>query len=245
VIFAALCDIPFICRAGTINPDGREGQEAVKMMYAKVLRFIIKIIGSLLFAALVFLPVSGMAKQNGAEEAVKRFNSALLENMKRADELGFHGRYKLLDPMLRDVFALHFMGEKSLGSHWKDLSPEQRKRYLDLYADWTISSYAGNFDGYSGERFEIEDIEQSKGDFVIVISNLVIPNKESVAFHYSLRRFQDGWRIVDITIEDVSQLSLTRSQFISVFKKKGFDGLLAALQDKIAVIQARGIDEKK
>ena len=215
------------------------------MMYGKGMRFFFKIIGSLLFAALVFLPVSAMARQKGAEEAVKRFNSALLENMKRADELGFQGRYKLLDPVLRDVFALQFMGEKSLGSHWKDLSPEQRKRYLDLYADWTISSYAGNFDGYSGERFEIEDIEQSKGDIVTVISNLVIPDKESVAFHYSLRRFQDGWRIVDITIEDVSQLSLTRSQFISVFKKKGVEGLMTALQDKIAVIQARGLQEEK
>ena len=215
------------------------------MMYAKGLRFFSKIIGSLLFAALVFLPVSGRCEQKGAEETVKRFNSALLENMKRADELGFQGRYKLLDPVLRDVFALQFMGEKSLGSHWKDLSPEQRKRYLDLYADWTISSYAGNFDGYSGERFEIEDIEQSKGDIVTVISNLVIPDKESVAFHYSLRRFQDGWRIVDITIEDVSQLSLTRSQFISVFKKKGVEGLMTALQDKIAVIQARGMQEEK
>jgi phospholipid transport system substrate-binding protein len=225
------------------NPDGREGQEANRMKHSKYLRYVIKVIGSLLFAALCFLPVSGMAKQNGAEEAVKRFNSTLLEEMKRADELGFLGRYKLLAPVLRDVFALRLMGEKSLGNHWKDLSSEQRKRYLDLYADWTISSYAGNFDGYSGERFEIEDIEQGKGDTVIVISNLVIPDKESIAFHYSLRRFQDGWRIVDITIEDVSQLSLTRSQFISVFKKKGFDGLLEALQEKIAVIKSRGMQE--
>jgi phospholipid transport system substrate-binding protein len=199
-------------------------------------------IGLLLLGAVVFLPVSGIAKQNGAQEVVKRFNSALLEEMKRADELGFHGRYKLLDPVLRKVFALRFMGEKSLGNHWKDLSQEQRQRYLDLYADWTISSYAGNFDGYSGERFEIEEGELNKGDTVTVISNLVIPNKESVAFHYSLRLFQDGWRIVDITIEEVSQLSLTRSQFISVLKKKGFDGLLAALQEKIEVIQARGTE---
>jgi phospholipid transport system substrate-binding protein len=211
------------------------------MMYGKGMRFFFKIIGSLLFAALVFLPVSAMARQKGAEEAVKRFNSALLENMKRADELGFQGRYKLLDPVLRDVFALQFMGEKSLGSHWKDLSPEQRMRYLDLYTDWTISSYAGNFDGYSGEQFEIEEGELSKGGTVTVISKLVIPHKESVAFHYSLRSFQDGWRIVDITIEDVSQLAMTRSQFMEVIKHKGFDGLLATMKDKIAVIHDRGI----
>jgi len=209
------------------------------------MRFLFRIIGSLLFASLFLLPVSGRAEQKGAEEAVKKMNSALLENMKRADELGFRGRYKLLDPVLRDVFALPFMGEKSLGSYWNTLSREQRNQYLDLYSNWTISSYAGNFDGYSGEKFEIEDAQQVKGGTVTVISNLVIPHEESVAFHYSLRRFQGNWRIVDITISDVSQLSLTRSQFISLIKSKGFDGLMASLQEKIALIHARGIQGKK
>jgi len=209
------------------------------------MRFLFRIIGSLLFACLVFLPVSGRAEQKGAEEAVKKMNSALLENMKRADELGFRGRYKLLDPVLRDVFALPYMGEKSLGSYWNTLSQEQRKKYLDLYSNWTISSYAGNFDGYSGEKFEIDDVQQIKGDTTTVISNLVIPNDESVAFQYSLRRFQDNWRIVDITISDVSQLVLTRSQFISLIKSKGFDGLMASLKEKIALIHARGIQGKK
>jgi phospholipid transport system substrate-binding protein len=213
--------------------------------FEKRWRFLIRIIGSLLFASLFVLPVPGRAGQTGAREAVIRMNSALLENMKRADELGFGGRFKLLDPVIHDVFALPYMGEKSLGSFWNTLSREQRNQYLDLYSNWTISSYAGNFDGYSGEKFEIEDAQQVKGGTVTVISNLVIPHEESVAFHYSLRRFQGNWRIVDITISDVSQLVLTRSQFISLIKNKGYDGLMASLKEKIALIHARGMQGKK
>lgn len=213
-------------------------------MFGKGSRILVMVVGAHLFMSLFILQVCAGAQEQGAEEAVQRLNSALLENMKRADELGFRGRYKLLDPVLRDVFALTYMGEKSLGSHWKALSPEQKKEYLDLYADWTVSSYAGNFDGYSGEKFEIRSGQLVKGDTVTVISNLVIPHKESFAFHYSLRRFQDKWRIVDITIEDVSQLVLTRTQFISVFKSKGYDGLKSALREKTAVIQAKGMQGK-
>lgn len=204
-------------------------------------RILFKVIGSVLFASLFFHPVSGRGDEQGAEDAVKRLNSALLDNMKRAQELGFKGRYKSLDPVLRELFALPYMGEKSMGSHWKGLSGEQKKRYLDLYADWTISSYAGNFDGYSGEKFVIKAGQLVKGDTVTVISNLVIPNEEKIAFHYSLRRFQDKWRIVDITIEDVSQLVLTRTQFLSVVKNKGFDGLMVTLREKIAGIQAKSM----
>jgi hypothetical protein len=70
-------------------------------------------------------------------------------------------------------------------SHGKILflegSFEQRKRYLTL-CRLTISSYAGT-DGYSGERFEIEDIEQRKGD-IVIDQQSCHTDKESVAFHY-------------------------------------------------------------
>jgi hypothetical protein len=61
--------ISLYCKAGTINPDGREGQEAVKMMYAKGLVYFQDYRFSSLCSS-GFSPVSGMA-QNGAEEAVK------------------------------------------------------------------------------------------------------------------------------------------------------------------------------
>jgi phospholipid transport system substrate-binding protein len=207
------------------------------MTYGKCSRILFNVIGSILLASFIFLPVAGGAEQKGAEQSVKRMNSALLESMKRGDEIGFRGRHKLLAPVIRDVFALPFMGEVSLGRYWKGLSPEQRKLFMDTYTDWTISSYAGNFDSYSGEKFEIRDGEESRGDNVAVVSNLVRPNEDNIDFYYTLRRFQDKWRIVDIRIEGVSQLALTRVQFVSVMKKTGFDGLIASLQEKISLLK--------
>jgi phospholipid transport system substrate-binding protein len=215
------------------KPDGRGNQEETKMMFKKRSRIFLKIIGPVLFACFIFLPLTGAAEQKGAEEVVNRMNALLLENMKSAQALGFSGRYKLLDPVLRDVFALSYMGEKCLGSYWKDLSPEQRTQYLELYADWTISSYAGNFDSYSGEIFESWEGQQIKKDMVSVVSKLVKPNAGAIEFDYTLWRFRDKWRIVDIRISGMSQLAMTRSQFVSVMKNKGFDGLLAILKEKI------------
>jgi phospholipid transport system substrate-binding protein len=202
-------------------------------------RVLINFIGFFLMSTLTLLPAAVRAGQKGAEEAVQKMNSALLESMKRADEIGFRGRYKLLSPVIRDVFALPFMGRVSMGSYWKGLSPEQRKLYLDTYTDWTITSYASNFDGYSGEKFEIRNGQESRGENVIVVSNLVRPHEDNVDFYYTLRRFQDRWRIVDIRIEGVSQLALTRGQFVSVMKSKGFDGFISSLKEKIAALHVR------
>jgi phospholipid transport system substrate-binding protein len=208
-------------------------------------RIFAVISGSILFACLFFLPATGRAEQRDAEASVKRMNSALLESMKKAKDIGFRGRYKLLDPVIHDVFALPFMGEVSMGSYWKSLSPEQKKLFMDTYTDWTITSYAANFDGYSGESFRIRnDQKSSGGNTVTVESDLLRPDEESIDFNYSLRRVQDKWRIVDIKIEGVSQLALTRSQFISVMKNKGFDGLISTLKEKTAVLRNKGKAEK-
>jgi phospholipid transport system substrate-binding protein len=200
-------------------------------------RFFGGITGSILLACLFLFPASGRAEQREAADSVKKLNSALMESMKRADELSFRGRYKLLDPVIRDVFALPFMGEVALGSSWKSLTPEQKKLYLETYTDWTIASYAGNFNGYSGEIFKIKDGQHSSGNTVSLVSNLVRPNEDDIDFNYSLRQINNKWRIVDIRIEGVSQLALTRTQFVTVIKKKGFDGLIASLKEKIVVLR--------
>jgi ABC-type transporter MlaC component len=43
--------------------------------------------------------------------------------------------------------------------------------------------------------------------------------------------------IVDVQVEGVSQLSLTRSQFKTVLKDKGVGGLLAVLDEKINALE--------
>ncbi len=214
------------------------------MVCGKRWRILVGIIGSILLASMFFLPVSGRAEQKGAEDSVKKMNAALLESMKKADEIGFRGRYKLLDPVIKDVFALRFMGEVAMGSYWKNLTPEQKKTYLDIYTDWTVSSYAGNFDGYSGETFKIKEGQTVSGNTVTVVSHLVRPHEDSIIFNYSLRKFGDKWRIVDIRIEGVSQLALTRSQFVTVMKTKGFDGLIVSLKEKIAVLRNKDVAKK-
>lgn len=200
--------------------------------------------GFLLLASLFLLPATGGAEQKAAEDSVKRMNSALLECMKRADEIGFRGRYKILAPVINDVFALPFMGQVSMGSYWKELSKEQKKLFMATYTDWTISSYAGNFDGYSGESFKIQEGQKMSGNTTLVVSNLVRPHEESVDFNYSLRRINDKWRIVDIRIEGVSQLALTRGQFVSVLKKGGFDGLISSLKEKSAYFRDKSANRK-
>ncbi len=173
------------------------------------------------------------ASQTGPAEVIKIFNATLLETMKRADELGYSGRYKLLEPVIKDSFALSFMAKQSVGRYGKTFSEVQRNLLEKTYADWSIATYAGRFDSYSGEKFEVASESGPVHGTVTVVSKLIRPNKEKIDFYYMLRKNEDKWRIVDIQISGVSQLALTKSQFLSVLKDKGLDGLIAMLKEKI------------
>jgi hypothetical protein len=71
--------------------------------------------GLILIICLVLAPRTGEAGQTEATEGIKVLNAGLLDAMKRADELGYAGRYKLLEPIIKDTFDFPFMGSKSIG----------------------------------------------------------------------------------------------------------------------------------
>lgn len=179
----------------------------------------------------------------GPAGVISNFNASLLEAMKKADQLGYSGRYKLLDPVIKDSFALPFMAVQTLGRYGKSLTAEERDLLVKNYTDWTIATYAGRFDGYSGEKFEVVSESVPVHGTVSVTSKLIKQNGEEIGFLYLLRKIEGGWRVVDIQISGVSQLALTRAQFTRVMEDKGFKGLISMLKEKIKGFEKMG--EKK
>ena len=171
---------------------------------------------------------------------VEQLHAGLLESMKNADEFGFQGRFDHIRPVVEDTFDLAFMGSKSVGRHWKKLSPEQQEEWLDKFTGFIVANYAGNFDAYGGESFETVGEQPAKRDTRVVLTELRVPSDDDVVFNYRLRETAAGWRIIDIYLKGtVSELALRRSDFSSTLKEKGFPELTAAVDRKIAEFQAK------
>jgi phospholipid transport system substrate-binding protein len=182
------------------------------------------------------LPSTGGAASTEPQEIIRHFNESLLRAMKESGTLGFSGRYTLLEPVIRKSFHLPFMARKSAGKYWKSLDDGQRAQYLDTFAAWSVAHYAGRFDKYSGETFVMLS-EKPRGEGALdVTSQLVKPEKEPVDFVFRLRKSKQAWHIVDIQIEGISQLAMTRSQFTGILDEEGFDALLARMQEKIEAL---------
>jgi phospholipid transport system substrate-binding protein len=186
-----------------------------------------------IFLCLLFVPVVGKAAQSGPTEVVKKLDTVLLKAMKGGDKLGYAGRYRLLAPVIKGSFALSETARIAAGRYWGEFSEEERNVYLKTYTEWTIATYAGRFNEYSGQQFRLISESAPEKGTVIVISKLIKSNKDEVEFNYQLLQAEGDWRIVDIRISGVSQLALTRAQFVSILGKSGFQGLIATLNSKI------------
>jgi phospholipid transport system substrate-binding protein len=124
---------------------------------------------------------------------LRAFYDALLDVMRRARALGVHGRYDALAPVIRATFDLAAMTRISVGPRWNAIPPEQQAALIDGFTRMTIATYASRFDGYSGERFEVDPAVETRKTGSVVRTRLVQSNGEPIAINYLMRHSAPGW----------------------------------------------------
>lgn len=175
------------------------------------------------------------------DEPVRTVDSALLEAMKRAEELGFEGRYALLEPVVQETFDLPYMAEIAVGRHWQKLDEAQRQALVASFSDLSVATFAARFDGYSGETFELGQTRDGPRGSKLVANRLVKSDGEAVPINFLLREVEGRWRIVDILLDaKFSELATKRSEYTSVVSSQGFERLLELLDSKVAELRAQG-----
>ncbi len=181
------------------------------------------------------VPSASAADKSPCIEVVEKLHGVALEVMKRAETLGYAGRAARLAPVLDESLDLRFMAEKSVGRYWREASEQMQERLLKTFRRYIIATYAGRFDGYSGQRFETVAEEPALRDTKLVRTRITAPNEDPIALDYRLWKTGGSWKIVDVYLNGtVSELGLRRSEYTAVIKRDGLEALLVALEEKIA-----------
>jgi phospholipid transport system substrate-binding protein len=181
----------------------------------------------------LFAPLPAAEAESGTE-VIENLNETLLAVMQKADELGYTGRYQRFAPMVTTSYDMPFISRIVVGRYWREFSDEQRTRFVEAFTDLTIATYAGRFNGYSGERFSLAPEEKLPKGRLRVTSLIVEANGEEVRLDYIMHQKDKQWRIINVIANGVSDLSLKRADYTTFLKNKGYDALLAKLNEKIA-----------
>ncbi len=169
-----------------------------------------------------------------AQTVVTHLHETLLEVMQNATSLGYAGRLERLSPVIDDAYDLQRVARVTVGRHWRGWSAARQQQYLALFRRLILATYAYRFNGYSGEHFEVGEVIATERGDRRVQALLVRPNDPPVRFDYLLRERGNGWRIINVVTDGVSDLALKRAEYNAILKRDGFDSLIATLEAQIA-----------
>ncbi len=199
----------------------------------------------LLTAGIALAPLAGAAEPPAPEAAastaaatpadqVQTFHAALLSSMKGGKTMACPARLDLLGTAIDHTFDLSFIAQKVLRRHWDEISEAQRTAFVSTFRELVISTYAQNFAEYGGETFTAPTAVDGTGPYRSVKALLKPGQGDAVTFEYQLHSGPDGWRIVNIIADGVSDLATRIPQYDRAIQDKGFDGLLKQLKEQTA-----------
>ena len=196
---------------------------------------------SLVVFALLLAPALGPARaQEGPLDIVARLNETLIGVMRQAETLGYEGRFQRLAPVLEGSFDFPRMAKISIGRYWRKLDDDQRERLIAVFGRMSIATFASRFNGYSGERIKLQGEEKAPRQAVLVRNQIIKSDGDAIEINYLLREREGAWRVLDVFLDaKYSEMAMKRSEYTSVIKTRGFDGLIQALETKIAEMAAR------
>ena len=183
-----------------------------------------------LAAASFALATLAHAQSGDPAARVKSFYAMLLESMKDAKRLGVEGRYKKLAPAVNAAFDLPAMTRIAVGPSWTSFTPEQQAALTAAFTRMTVATYASRFDGYDGERFEVDPKIAERGADRIVNTRL-LTGSDTVTLNYLMRASGGEWKIVDVYLSGtISELAARRSEFGAILKSGGAEALASTLK---------------
>ena len=183
-----------------------------------------------------FAPRMAAAQQaNGAMLPIERLDAALLATM-RTGGAPFVQRYRMLEPVITQVFDLQTVLAESVGFAWFSMSPQHKAQLLDVFRRYTVSTYAANFDSYNGQSFRMSPAVRTLRDGRVIVATEFVPRDDSpTALNYVLKQTSVGWKVVDVLAEgSISRVATQRSDFATLLASGGAPALISGLQRKIA-----------
>jgi phospholipid transport system substrate-binding protein len=119
------------------------------------------------------------------------------------------------------------------GRSWNNATPEQRTRLTNEFRAMLVRTYSTAVDRYRGQKMEVLPAKvDPKATEASIRNRYLKPGAPPVTVIYSMRKVGDTWKIYDISVEGISLVLNYRSEFETIARDSGFDGLIARLAEK-------------
>jgi phospholipid transport system substrate-binding protein len=137
----------------------------------------------------------------------------------------------LVEKDLLPHFDTEYAARLVLGAHWRDATPEQRKRFISAFYHSMEANYGKSLVDFTGDRLKVFPTKMdANADRTTVRTEVKRDNGSTVPVNYSMRRGPDGWKAWDVVIDGISYVKSFREDFGSEIDQKGLDEVITRME---------------
>jgi len=128
-------------------------------------------------------------------------------------------------------FNFEEMAKKAIGRHWRERSREEKREFVELFANNIKSAYIRKTGPRFGEKiFSLNEVQDN--GYARVRVELIKRTEEKKSADFFLLRKDLEWKIYDVVFEGVSLVNNYRSQINSFLIKSSYEELVQMFKQK-------------
>ena len=196
-----------------------------------------KFLEFLLIISMIFFPLCGNIANADDAKAAEEFISNVSDKALKVihSKIPEAKKTKQLEGVFTDVVDINWMAKFAIAKSWKNMSDDEKDRYLRAYKQYLIITYVPRFKEYNNEVVKITGSKDlGNGQYQVITQIIAIKGNDKTILNISYRckKDSDKFKIRDITGEDFSLLSTQRSEFSAIIEKGGLEKLIKTLENK-------------
>ena len=172
------------------------------------------------------------------EKEAEQLVQSTTDNAKKIildSNIKINDKKKKIEAIALDVVDVDGLGRFTLGSSRKDLSETQLKKYTEIFRVFFSKNISSRLQNYSDQNIKVTGSKKISDNYVLVNSKMV-SKKDNQEIKIDWRVFNINNKLVirDLVVEGLSLAKTQREEFASILASKGFDGLMANLNEFIS-----------
>lgn len=120
-----------------------------------------------------------------------------------------------------------------LRNYWSQITTEDQNKFKSVFRLFIVENFKRQLVKYSNAEIRIVRSVEHKPEGVSVITRVRVPSKSPLNMNWRLFRDKNRLKIFDVSVQGISKLSATRSEYKSVLEQKGFNYLLTQICSKL------------
>jgi phospholipid transport system substrate-binding protein len=149
------------------------------------------------------------------------------------------GLYDLVENTLLPNFDTPYAAQLVLGQHWRNATPEQRKRFVEAFYKSLLYTYGDAMIDFTADRLKVLPTKVAPEDTKATVrTEIKRSNGTKVAVNYSMRKVNGAWKAWDVVIDGISYVKSYREDYGAQVQQQGLEAVIVQLEARAASAKA-------